>query len=148
MFEAALRSRPYACFLREDTVLPMMYMQDAMGAAQMIMEASPESVRTRTGYNLGAMSFSPAQLAAEIRKRIPGFKCSYSPDSRQLIADSWPESIDDSHARRDWGWSPTYNLHSMTEDMILKLGERLPSAEKSRLEPLLGSLRRSSIARP
>jgi len=148
MFDAALLARQYTCFLREDTTLPMMYMPDAISAAMKITEASPASVKTHTGYNLGAMSFSPAQLAAEIRKHIPGFRCTFSPDSRQLIADSWPASVDDSRARRDWGWSHAYDLPEMTEDMILRLGERLPLGEKSRLDALLGSLRRNSLARP
>jgi len=148
MFHAALTTSHYTCFLKEITSLPMMYMPDAIGAAMKIMEADPNHVKTHTGYNIAAMSFSPGRLAQEIRKRIPEFRCTYSPDSRQQIADSWPESLDDSPARKDWGWSPTYDLTRMTEDMILRLGEKLRVAEKSRLNSTLGSLRRGSLARP
>jgi len=147
MFEAAVRLGKYASFLSEKTTLPMMYMPDAIAAAVTIMEAEPARMKTHTGYNLSAMSFSPAQLADAIRKRIPAFACTYSPDTRQRIADSWPESIDDSKARTDWGWKPVYDLPRMTDDMILKLAERLPNAEKSRLDSLLASLRRSPVAR-
>ena len=148
MFEAAVRSGRYTSFLSEKTTLPMMYMPDAIAAAVTITEAEPARVKTHTGYNLSAMSFSPGQLADAIRKRLPGFQCAFSPDSRQRIADSWPESIDDLRARKDWGWSPAYDLPSMADDMILKLAERLPTAEKSRLDSVLASLRRSTIARP
>ncbi len=148
MFEAAVRSGKYTCFLWEKTTLPMMYMPDAITAAVTMMEAEPSRVKTHTGYNLSSMSFSPGQLSDAIRKRIPGFKCSYTPDSRQRIADSWPESIDDSRARSDWGWAPLYDMPKMTDDMILKLAERLPAAEKSRLNSLLASLRRGPVARP
>lgn len=148
MFEGAVHSGKYTCFLSEKTTLPMMYMPDAIAAALDLMEADSARVKTHMGYNISAMSFSPGQLAESIRKRIPGFKCSFSPDSRQRIADSWPESIDDGNARRDWGWSPTYDLPKMTDDMIRRLARRLPASEKSRLNSLLASLRRSQVARP
>ncbi len=148
MFYAALQTGRYVCFLRKDTALPMMYMPDALRGALEIMDASPNRIRTHTGYNLGAMTFSPVQLADEIRKRLPDFKCTFSPDSRQSIADSWPASLDDGEARRDWGWSPDYNLSRTTDDMIIGVRERLPPTAKKRLSALVGSLRRSSVARP
>jgi len=148
MFEAALQGVGYTSFLSEDTTLPMMYMPDAIAAALRIMEAEPSRIRTHLGYNVGAMSFSPGQLAKSIRKRLPTFTCSYTPDARQRIADNWPESIDDSQARKDWGWSSAYDLSRTVDDMILKLADRLPPTEKSRLGGLLASLRRSSVARP
>ncbi len=131
IFYAALRGEPYACFVREDTVLPMMYMPDALRAAVQLMEAQPAKVQRHMGYNLAAMSFSAGELAAAIRKRIPGFRCSYSPDSRQAIADSWPMSIDDREARREWGWSHEFDLARLTDEMIADLGARLKGGQKS-----------------
>lgn len=124
MFYAAVSEGNYRCFVREDTTLPMMYMPDALRAAVLIMEAEPERVRLHRGYNVASMSFSAGQLAAEIAKRVPGFRCSFVPDRRQEIADSWPESIDDSEARKDWGWFSSYDLSTMVEDMILKVSSR------------------------
>lgn len=131
IFYAALRGEAYQCFVKEDTVLPMMYMPDALDATVRIMDADSTKVPRHMGYNLAAISFSAGELASEIRKRIPGFRCTYSPDSRQKIADSWPMSVDDKEARRDWGWSHRYDLEKMTKDMILKLGGRLGPAKKS-----------------
>ena len=131
IFYEAIRKGAYTCFLREDTVLPMMYMPDALKATVLIMEAQPSNVPRHLGYNLAAMSFSARELAAEIGKRIPGFTVTYSPDSRQKIADSWPMSIDDSEARRDWGWKPSYDLHGMVDDMLVKLKARLMAKGKS-----------------
>ncbi len=131
IFYAALQKGSYSCFLREDTVLPMMYMPDALKATVMLMEADPSRVPRHLGYNLAGMSFSAAELAAEIRRLIPTFQVTYSPDVRQKIADSWPMSIDDSEARRDWGWTHDYNLASMVEDMLTKLGPRLSAKGKS-----------------
>lgn len=148
MFEAAVLGNDYTSFLSEDTALPMMYMPDAISAALRLMEVEPARVKTHLGYNVGAMSFTPGQLAKSIRRRIPAFSCAYSPDARQKIAESWPESVDDSQARKDWGWSPTYDLPRTTDDMILKLADRLPPSEKSRLVALLASLRGSAVARP
>jgi len=148
MFHAALRTGKYESFLAEKTTLPMMYMPDAITAALKVMEADPARIKTHTGYNLAAMSFSPGDLAESIRKRLRGFNCTYAPDVRQRIAASWPESVDDSRARKDWGWSPVYDLPRMTDDMLLRLAERLPAGEKSRLDALLTTLRRSSVARP
>jgi len=125
MFYEAIRRRRYTCFVRADTVLPMMYMPDCIDAAVKLMEAEPEKISCRTSYNIAAMSFSAGELAAEIKKHIPDFECEYKPDFRQKIADSWPMSIDDSLARRDWGWNPKYDLASMTKDMIEKLSKKL-----------------------
>jgi len=131
IFYSALEMGVYTCFLKEDTKLPMMYMPDALRAAIQIMEADAGRVKLHIGYNLAAMSFSPRELAAEIRKHIPNFRVIYSPDSRQKIADSWPESIDDSAARMDWGWKEEYDLKKMVEDMLLRLRPRLAVGEKA-----------------
>jgi nucleoside-diphosphate-sugar epimerase len=125
IFYSAIKTRAYTCFLREDTVLPMMYMPDALRATTNLMESKPESVKTHAGYNLAAISFSAGELASELKKRVDGFKVAYIPDSRQKIADSWPMSIDDSEARRDWGWAPEYGLQRMVDDMLAKLRPRL-----------------------
>ncbi len=125
IFYEALRTGSYSCFLREDTVLPMMYMPDALRATVMLMEAPRTEVRLHSGYNLSAISFSAGEIAGEIRSRIPSFKVTYKPDSRQRIADSWPQSIDDSVARRDWGWRHEYDLSKMTSDMLSKLDKRM-----------------------
>ena len=127
IFYEAIRNKQYTCFLREDTVLPMMYMPDCIRAAMGLMEADPSQIRCRTSYNLTAMSFSAGELAAEIKKYSPEFRCEYRPDFRQEIADSWPMSIDDSVAREEWGWKPTYDLAGMTKDMIEKLTKKLAS---------------------
>jgi nucleoside-diphosphate-sugar epimerase len=121
IFHEALQKGSYVCFLKEDTALPMMYMSDAIRATVNLMEAPPEKVKIRTSYNLAGFSFTPSELASEIRKHIPGFSMAYQPDFRQQIADSWPDSIDDSEARNDWGWEPEYDLASMTEDMLRNL---------------------------
>jgi nucleoside-diphosphate-sugar epimerase len=121
IFYEAIKKKRYTCFVREDTVLPMMYMPDCIKAAIDLMEADSSKIKRRTSYNVAAMSFSAGELTAEIKKYIPEFKCEYKPDFRQKIADSWPTSIDDSVARVEWGWKPTYDLASMTKDMIEKL---------------------------
>jgi len=131
IFYSALEKGSYTCFLREDATLPMMYMPDALRAAIEVMEVDGRSVKLHMGYNLAAFSFSPKELAAEIRKHLPDFRVSYSPDSRQEIADSWPKSVDDSAARRDWGWAPEYDLAKMTADMLAKLGARLTPSGKN-----------------
>lgn len=97
-------------------------MPDAIRATTELMEAAAERIAIRTSYNLSAMSFSPAEIAASIKRQLPAFSISYRPDYRQAIADSWPQSIDDSVARRDWGWKHQYDLDAMTEDMLLNLG--------------------------
>lgn len=121
IFYEAIRSGSYQCFLKENTTLPMMYMPDAIRATLQLMEAPLENIRIRTAYNLSGFSFSPKQLAEEIRVHLPDFQVSYFPDFRQLIADSWPSSIDDHHARKDWGWCEAYNLKTMTEEMVNKI---------------------------
>ena len=125
IFHEAIKKKRYTCFVREDTVLPMMYMPDCIKAALDLMDTDASNVNNRTSYNVTAMSFSAGELVAEIKKHIPEFKCEYKPDFRQKIADSWPMSIDDSVARREWGWNPTFNLVSMTKDMIEKLSRKL-----------------------
>jgi len=131
IFYSALQAGRYTCFLSEDTVLPMMYMPDALRAAIEIMEANPSRVLMHRGYNIAAVSFSAGELAAEIAKHISGFDVTYSPDSRQVIADSWPRSIDDSSARRDWGWKEQYDMPSMVTDMLARLRQRLSAKEKT-----------------
>jgi len=121
MFHEAMEEKRYECYLGEDTYLPMMYMPDAIRATIELMEAPAEKISVRTSYNLSSMSFSPKQLAAEIKTFIPEFKIEYKPDYRQAIADSWPQSIDDTVARSDWGWKPEYDLKKMTADMMENL---------------------------
>ncbi len=125
IFHAALKAGHYECFLAENTRLPMMYMSDAIKATIDLMNASKESIAIRSSYNLAAMSFTPAEIASEIRKHIPNFTITYKPDFRQGIASSWSESIDDSKARQDWNWKPSYDLASMTSDMLLHLKETI-----------------------
>jgi nucleoside-diphosphate-sugar epimerase len=125
IFYEAIKEKKYTCFLREDATLPMIYMPDCIKAIVNLMEADKSRIRCRTAYNLASMSFSPEELAAEIKKYIPEFRCSYEPDFRQGIADSWPKSLDDSVAREEWGWNPDYDLPSMTRDMIDKITSRI-----------------------
>ncbi len=125
IFYEAIKHKRYICFVREDTVLPMMYMPDCLKAALDLMEADSAKITCRTSYNVNAMSFSAGELASEIKKYVPDFVCEFKPDFRQKIADSWPMSINDSLARRDWGWKPLYDLAAMTRDMIEKLGRKL-----------------------
>jgi nucleoside-diphosphate-sugar epimerase len=131
IFYSAIHTGRYTCFLGEDTVLPMMYMPDALRAAIEIMEADPGTLKLHHGYNLAAVSFSAGELAAEIARHVPGFRVTYSPDARQAIADSWPRSIDDSQARRDWGWRERYDMPTMVTDMLARLGRRLSPGEKT-----------------
>ncbi|MGN6399429.1 MAG: L-threonine 3-dehydrogenase [Flavisolibacter sp.] len=121
IFHEALEEKHYDCFLEKDTFLPMMYMPDAIRATIELMEAPSEKIKIRTSYNISGMSFSPEQIAAEIKKHIPDFTIDYAPDYRQGIANSWPGSIDDSVARNDWGWKPEYDLSKMTKDMLENL---------------------------
>lgn len=121
IFHAALKGEEYTCFLKEDTRLPMMYMDDAIRATTDVMEAPTESIKIRCGYNLAAMSFSPIEITREIQKHIPDFKVRFEPDFRQDIASSWTESIDDSCARKDWGWNHEYDLERMVKDMLEKV---------------------------
>jgi nucleoside-diphosphate-sugar epimerase len=121
IFHEALDEKRYECFLREDTYLPMMYMPDAIRATIELMEADASKISVRTSYNISGMSFSPKEIAGEIKKHIPEFTISYKPDYRQPIADSWPQSIDDTVARKDWGWKEDFDLASMTKDMLENL---------------------------
>ncbi|MDC0303768.1 NAD-dependent epimerase/dehydratase family protein [Flavobacteriales bacterium] len=118
IFHKASTGEPFDCFLSENTRLPMMYMPDAIRATIGIMEADEKNIKLRSGYNIGAFSFTPKELAAEIRKHITGFEISYNPDFRQELADGWPSSLDDSVARTDWGWKNEYSLEMMTKDML------------------------------
>lgn len=121
IFHEALEEKKYQCFLNPDTFLPMMYMPDAIRATIELMEAPTSKISVRTSYNISGMSFSPKEIAAEIKKFIPEFEISYKPDYRQKIADSWPQSIDDSKARSDWGWKQEFDLAKMTRDMFENL---------------------------
>ncbi len=121
IFHEALISGSYECFLSENTTLPMMYMPDAIKATIGIMQADSDKVKIRSSYNLSGFSFSPKEIALEIKKYVPNFSISYKPDSRQQIANSWPKSIDSIEASKDWGWKPDYDLISMTSDMIKNL---------------------------
>lgn len=118
IFHEALREKQYTCFLKEDTALPMMYMDDAIKATIQIMSAPPDQIKLRSSYNLSALSITPKDLANSIRTYIPEFKIDYKPDFRQAIADSWPSSIDDSSSRQDWGWEHQYDLEQIAEEMI------------------------------
>lgn len=125
IFYEALKHKKYTCFLRADTRLPMMYMPDAIKATIDLMDAPIAKVRIRTSYNLAAISFTPEELTREIQKHLPDFVCGYQPDFHQPIADSWPKSIDDSQARKDWGWKHQYELSEMTSDMLQQLRNTL-----------------------
>jgi nucleoside-diphosphate-sugar epimerase len=121
IYHKALKHKKYICFLNAETTLPMMFMSDAIKATVNIMLAADEDVKIRNAYNLGAISFNPEEVTASIKKYIPDFEIGYEPDFRQKIADSWPQSIDDSHARKDWAWEHEINLDEMTEIMIENL---------------------------
>jgi len=121
IFHEALKTGTYECFLSENTTLPMMYMPDAIKATIGIMQADADKIKIRSSYNLAGFSFSPKQMAEEIKKHVPDFSISYKPDSRQQIADSWPQSIDASEASKNWGWKPDYDLKQMTDDMFMNL---------------------------
>jgi nucleoside-diphosphate-sugar epimerase len=118
IYHYAIQAKPYECFLRHDTALPMLYMPDAIRATLELMEAPANRLSVRTSYNLAGMTFTPEEVAASIKKLMPNFKITYKPDFRQAIADSWPASIDDSAARADWGWKPQFDLDAMTKDML------------------------------
>lgn len=121
IFYDALKEKKYTCFLKEDTYLPMMYMPDAIRATIELMEADASNISVRTSYNISGMSFSPKELSAEIKKHIPEFEITYEPDYRQPIAESWPQSIDDSVAKNDWNWKPAYDLTKMTTEMLMNV---------------------------
>lgn len=121
IFFKAVSGIPYDCFLHADTSLPMMYIDDAVKGTLMLMETPSQKLTIRTSYNLNATSFSPAELTAEIKKHIGGLQVQYKPDHRQLIAETWPRSIDDQPARLDWGWKEAYGLPQITSEMISAL---------------------------
>lgn len=125
IYHAAINSGAYQCFLKEDTKLPMMYMDDAVKATISLMRSPREHIKTHASYNLGSMSFSPKEIAASIKMHIPEFEISYKPDFRQQIADSWPRSIDDSPARNDWNWSPEFDLQKTTTTMLRNLRKKV-----------------------
>jgi nucleoside-diphosphate-sugar epimerase len=129
IFYAALKSGTYTCFVCPETRLPMMYMPDAIRAILGIMQADSADIKIRSSYNITAVSFSAAELVAEIKKHLPQFTCQYVPDFRQAIADSWPSVIDDSKARADWGWQHQYTLSAIVEDMLEKLRERIQTSQ-------------------
>jgi len=125
MFFQAIRRGSYECFVTADTRMPMMYMPDAVKSVLDLMSAPNDNISIRTSYNLTAFSFSAGELAEAIGRHIPGFECTYVPDFRQEIADSWPSSIDDERARSDWNWTPEYDLDAMVKDMLLHVRERV-----------------------
>ncbi|MCB0521748.1 MAG: NAD-dependent epimerase/dehydratase family protein [Lewinellaceae bacterium] len=124
IYHYAVQEKPYQCFLKNNTPLPMIYMDDAIRGTLELMDASSDKVSVRTSYNLAGMSFTPEEITNSIRSFYPDFKVLYQPDFRQQIADSWPASIEDSQARQDWNWQPKYDLDAMTADMILHLKEK------------------------
>ncbi len=127
IYYEAVQNKRYTCFVREDTVLPMMYMPDAIDGTIQLMEAPQPKIKTRLSYNFTALDFTAGDLEKAIRKHIPDFECTYAPDHRQSIADSWPRTIDDTVAQRDWNWKPKYGLEEMTEDMLKNLKKMLRS---------------------
>jgi nucleoside-diphosphate-sugar epimerase len=131
IFHSAVKGEPYTCFLREDERLPMMYMPDAIRATIELMEAPADKLTERGSYNIAGVSFTPAEIAATIRAQVPGFEVRYEPDYRQAIAQGWPDSIDDSVARRDWGWTPQFGLEDMVRDMLENLRQTVGLAHQS-----------------
>ncbi|RLD24912.1 MAG: NAD-dependent epimerase [Bacteroidetes bacterium] len=125
IFYKAIQGEAYDCFLKKDTYLPMMYMEDAVNATMAIMNAPAENIKIRSSYNLASMSFSPEEVYNKIKEQYPDFAISYSPDFRQAIADSWPQSIDDSDARSDWGWQHKFDLDNLVEVMLVNLEQKL-----------------------
>jgi nucleoside-diphosphate-sugar epimerase len=125
IYYKALQEGKYECYLKSDTYLPMMYMEDAIKATIDLMQAEESDIKIRSSYNLAGISFSPVEIAEEIKKHLPDFSISYQPDFRQNIADSWPKSIDDSKAQEDWGWKNSYELDTMTAEMLKGLKRKL-----------------------
>jgi nucleoside-diphosphate-sugar epimerase len=125
IFYEAIRKKKYNCFLKEDMKLPMMFIPDAIRATIDLMEADLSKLNVHSSYNVGGVSFSPKELANEICKHIPEFEITYNPDYRQNIAESWPQSIDDSVANKDWGWKHSYDLRKMTEIMLSEIEKKL-----------------------
>ncbi|MDG1246325.1 MAG: NAD-dependent epimerase/dehydratase family protein [Polaribacter sp.] len=120
----AVKDRKYKCYLSKDTRLPMMYMEDAVNATIALMQADRNRIKIRTSYNLAAIDFTPEEISEEIKKHLPDFEISYQPDFRQKIADSWPQSIDDSDARIDWDWQHEFNLETMTKDILYHIQKK------------------------
>jgi len=133
IFYEAVKNGRYECFLNEDTTLPMMFMPDAIRGTIELMEADSSRVKIRSSYNMSAVSFSPKDIACEIRKHIPNFTITYKPDFRQGIAESWPQTIDDTPARNDWGWKHEYDLKSMTEIMLKEIKKKLVSQKQNQV---------------
>lgn len=125
IFHEAILNKHYTCFLQSDATLPMIYMEDAIRATLELMDAPKENLTVNNSYNLAGLSFSPAELAEAIQKEIPDFTIDYAPDFRQKIAESWPDTIDDSVARQDWNWQPAFDLTRLTTDMIYHLKKQL-----------------------
>ncbi|WP_094138355.1 NAD-dependent epimerase/dehydratase family protein [Flavobacterium psychrophilum] len=125
IYHKAITDGKFTSFLSENTGLPMMYMDDAIKATVGIMQADVDKIKIRSSYNLSAMSFTPAEIAEEIKKHFPDFTIDYEPDFRQKIADSWPASIDDNEARKDWGWKNDFDMKNMTVEMISKLKQNV-----------------------
>lgn len=123
IYHEAIKNNSYNCYLRSDTRMPMMYMPDAIRATLELMHADAEKIKIRSSYNLSAIDFTPEEIAAEIKKHQPGFSITYNPDFRQAIADSWPQSIDDSYARSQWQWKHDYDLAKMTTDMLMHVSQ-------------------------
>jgi nucleoside-diphosphate-sugar epimerase len=121
IYFSAVKDKRYTCFLKEDTRLPMMYMDDAIRATIQLMEADPKRISIRSSYNIAGISVTPREISESIRRHLPEFEIRYEPDYRQAIADSWPRSIDDSAARSDWGWKPSYGLEEMTAEMLQRI---------------------------
>ena len=126
IFYQAMNEKKYTCFLKAETYLPMMYMPDAIRSTIELMETDATKLTVRTSYNVSGISFSPKEIALAIKQHLPEFKISYKPDYRQAIAESWPQSIDDTQARNDWGWKPEYDLEKLTTDMWKNLHSALP----------------------
>jgi len=124
IYHSAVKRENYKCFLKADTKLPMVFMEDAIRATIELMQTPKENIKTRTSYNLGSMSLNPSEIYEAIKKQYPSFEIEYQPDFRQVIADNWPKSIDDKEARNDWGWEPKFNLKSMTSVMLDKLEQK------------------------
>ena len=122
IYHKAISDKSYSCFLKEDTRLPMMFMDDAIRATLLLMESDSAAIKVRSSYNLAAMSFSPNEIATSIKNHIPDFEIFYKPDFRQEIADSWPNSIDDAEAQKDWGWEADFDLERTTAKMLSNLG--------------------------
>ncbi len=122
IYRKALSEKKFTCFLKGDTMLPMMFMDDAIRATMDLMETPSNLIKIRSSYNLAAMSFTPAEIAGSIQNLIPDFEVTYQPDFRQDIADSWPNSIDDTEAKNQWGWMPQFDLERTTKEMLDNLG--------------------------